>query len=431
MLALCLLVVLSLVACSADRTDRPPVAESTPVIEQPAAPATVTTDPSPGPAPRIPPISSVLAFPGLPEGAFGDRPVLFTYVPDGSGRVVVVEQDGLAHIFENDPNITETTVFLDLSDQITRRGNEQGFLGLAFHPEYASNGQVYVFYSASNPRRSVISRFTVSSDPDRIDSNSETVLLEIRKSNTNHNGGTVVFGPDGYLYISIGEGGGAGDPAQNGKNPATLLGSIIRIDVDRTLDNLEYAIPPDNPFAESPGGERPEIWAYGFRNPWRITFDRETGDLWAGDVGQNAWEEVDLIEPGGNYGWNTLEGTQCFLPGSGCKSGGTVLPIAEYSHSLGCAITGGYVYRGPDTAGLADLRGVYIYADFCTSRIWGFRVEGISNDRSDGNDDGAADGQLMGGVSGRISSFGEDATGNIYIITFGGQIHRIVAASGN
>ena len=401
-----------------------PTPTSDPVLPKPTSSPVIPT-PTPGPAPPIPQISTAPAFPRLGDGTFGRRPVLFTYLPDGSDRVVVVEQDGLAHIFENDPSITETAIYLDLSDRISRSGNEEGFLGLAFHPEYALNGQFYVYYSASNPRRSVISRFTVSPDPDRADIESETVLLKIPEPRSNHNGGSMVFGPDGYLYIGIGDGGGSGDPSQNGQDPTTLLGTIIRIDVDRTSENLEYGIPPDNPFAGSPDGERPEIWAYGLRNPWRFSFDRETGSLWVGDVGQNAWEEIDVIERGGNYGWNILEGTHCFLPASGCDSSGTILPVAEYGHNLGCSITGGHVYRGPDLPALADLQGVYIYGDFCTSRIWGFRVG------SNGSDVGAAlttGGQLMGGVTGRISSFGEDATGNIYIVTFGGQIHRIVLA---
>ena len=438
-----LLLVLLLGSCAAnDETPAattPPVVTVAPVDAEPAtaSPPTVAAGPTPtpvtpdptaspsAPVPLIPKISTEQAFPLLHDGTFGDRPVLFTYLPDGSGRVIVVEQDGLAHIFENDPDVTEVAIYLDLSDRVSRDGNEEGFLGLAFHPEYASNGRVYVYYSAAGPRRSVISRFTVSPDPNRADIESETVLLEIPEPHSNHNGGAMAFGPDGYLYVGIGDGGSGGDPQGNGQDPTTLLGTIIRIDVDNPGEILEYGIPPGNPFAGSPGGERPEIWAYGLRNPWRISFDRETGNLWVGDVGQNAWEEVDVIERGGNYGWNTLEGTHCFRPTSGCDAGGTVLPVAEYGHDFGCSITGGHVYRGPDLPGMAGLQGVYIYGDFCSGRIWGLRVGSIG---SDGSDDLTADDQLIGRATGQISSFGEDASGNIYVVLFGGQIHRLVLA---
>ena len=408
-------------ATATSTTSRPTSTPADTVLSGPT-PTPIAPAPTSGPAPPIPQISTTPAFPRLGDGAFGRRPVLFTYLPDGSDRVVVVEQDGLAHIFRNDPNITETAVYLDLSDRVSRGGNEEGFLGLAFHPEYASNGQFFVYYSAARPRRSVVSRFTVSADPNRADIESEMVLLEIPEPHSNHNGGSMVFGPDGYLYIGIGDGGSSGDPGQNGQDPTTLLGTIIRIDVDRTSENLEYGIPPDNPFAGSPDGERPEIWAYGLRNPWRFSFDRETGSLWVGDVGQNAWEEINLIERGGNYGWNILEGTHCFLPASGCDSSGTILPVAEYGHNLGCSITGGHVYRGPDMPALADLQGVYIYGDFCSGRIWGLRVGKYSTDDLTPGD------QIIGRADGQISSFGEDSSGNVYVVMFGGQIHRIVLA---
>ncbi len=425
-----LLFVVLLAGCANDNEtstgagEGPPAATAVTVEDQPA---TRSPDPTPtvivsSPSGPIPKISTEQAFPLLPASTFGSRPVLLTYLPDESGRIVVIEQDGLVRIFENDPNITETTIYLDLSDQISRDGNEEGLLGLAFHPEYASNGQFYLYYSAAKPRRSVISRFTVSPDPDRAAIESETVLLEILQPHSNHNGGSMVFGPDGYLYIGIGDGGSSGDPDRNGQNPTTLLGSIIRIDVDNPSGDREYGIPPDNPFIGSAGGERPEIWAYGLRNPWRFSFDSKTGDLWVGDVGQDAREEVDLIVRGGNYGWNTLEGTRCFQPRSGCDSTSAIPPVAEYDHSLGCSITGGHVYRGADLPDLAGLISVYIYGDFCSGRIWGFRVEENTTDAL------AQNGQLIGRVDGQISSFGVDASGNIYVVMFGGKIHRIVLA---
>ncbi len=342
--------------------------------------------------------------------------MLLTYLPDGTNRVVVVEQDGPVHIFKNNPDVTESVVYFDLSDQVSRSGNEEGFLGLVFHPDYAVNGQLYVYYSAASPRRSVVSRLTVSSDPNRVEIDSEQIILEIPEPHSNHNGGAMAFGPDGYLYIGIGDGGSRNDPDGNGQDPSTLLGTIIRIDVNSTGESLEYGIPADNPFATSPNGERPEIWAYGLRNPWRISFDRKTGDLWVGDVGQNAWEEIDLVERGGNYGWNTLEGNHCFRPSSGCDSAGSIPPVAEYNHGFGCSVTGGFVYRGTE---LADLQGVYIYGDFCSGNIWGLRTGS-----ADAVDPGSA-GQLIGAANGQISSFGEDSAGNIFVIMFQGQIHRI------
>ena len=344
--------------------------------------------------------------------------MLLTYPPDGSNRVVVVEQEGLISIFVNSPETHQVTEFLDLTAKVSMRGNEEGLLGLAFHPDYSTNGFFYVYYSATNPRRSVLSRFTVSVDPDRADPGSEFVLLEVPQPFSNHNGGALVFGPDGYLYIGVGDGGSGGDPQRNGQNPTTVLGSILRVDVDNPSGNRNYGIPSDNPFASSgdgSGNPRPEIWAYGLRNPWRFSFDRATGDLWVGDVGQNAWEEIDVIERGGNYGWNILEGTHCFNPSSNCDSSGTILPVVEYDHGGGsCSVIGGHVYRGPT---LPELAGVYVFADYCSGMIWGIRT----NDRTAGV-------QLIASGARWISSFGEDAEGNFYVLASGSPVQRITLA---
>ena len=395
-----------------------PTATAIPAPAPPTSTLSPTTTPLPTATPlatgTIPQISTEPAFPNLHFTTFGDGTVLLTYPPDGTNRIVVVEQEGLVKIFENNPSVSQVSTFLDIQPQVAQNGNEEGLLGLAFHPNYATNGYFYVYYSSSNPRRSTISRFTASSgDPNSADPSSELIILEIPQPNSNHNGGMIEFGSDGYLYIGLGDGGSSGDPYRNGQDTSTLLGSILRIDVDNPSNNLNYGIPPGNPFANSPGDERAEIFAYGFRNPWRFSFDRETGELWVGDVGQNKWEEVDVVVKGGNYGWNTTEGSHCFSPASGCDSTGTIMPVAEHVNGAGnCSVTGGYVYRGPT---IPKLAGVYIYSDFCSGTLWGIRT----NDR----DSGA---QVIGGGIQWIPSFGEDEVGNLYMLSFGGPIRRIV-----
>ena len=277
-------------------------------------------------------------------------------------------------VFSNEQNAASASTFLDIRGQVNDRGNEEGLLGLAFDPDYTSNGYFYVYYSASSPRRSIISRFSVSPDDFNIaDHNSERVILEVPQPFANHNGGQIVFGSDGYLYVGLGDGGSRGDPGLNGQDPSTLLGTILRIDVSSIDRDGEYTIPSDNPFVGRGGGVRGEIWAYGLRNPWRFTFDRELGDLWAADVGQNRFEEVDIIKPGRNYGWNVMEGFHCFQPSNGCNQEGLELPVFEYGRDDGCSVTGGYVYRG---SRLPSLYGAYVYGDFCTGKIWALRYDG-------------------------------------------------------
>ncbi|GAB4299989.1 MAG: hypothetical protein Kow0098_26970 [Ignavibacteriaceae bacterium] len=312
------------------------------------------------------------------EDAFPDlsfnSPVDLQNSGDGTNRIFVVEQAGIIKVFENDRNVSESKIFLDIHSQV-RSGGEMGLLGLAFHPDYENNGYFYVNYTHSDPLFSRISRFRVSStNPDSADPSSELILIDQPQPYTNHNGGQVAFGPDGYLYISLGDGGSAGDPLNNGQKITTLLGKILRIDIDSTQGNLNYAIPPDNPFADSTGDVRKEIYAYGLRNPWRFSFDPVTGWLWCGDVGQNQWEEIDLIVNGKNYGWRCYEGNHPYNL-TGCNAPEYIFPVWEYSHSLGYSITGGYVYRGLN---VPELHGRYIYADYGSKKVWALEYDSIS-----------------------------------------------------
>lgn len=337
-------------------------------------------------------------------GSTFTRPVYLTHAGDGSGRVFVLEQPGVVRVLGEGLD----RVFLDLSAVVNDGPNEAGLLGLAFHPRYPENGRFFVYYTYGN----LISRFSefrVSADPDRADPSSERVFLEVRQPAGNHNGGQLAFGPDGYLYIGLGDGGGADDQYRNGQDRQTVLGDILRLDVDRTQGDLGYAIPPDNPFVGNAQNWREEIWAWGLRNPWRFSFDRLTGELWAGDVGQNRWEEVDLIERGGNYGWNIMEGGHCFSPAANCDTTGLALPLAEYSHREGRSISGGYVYRGPR---LIALQGVYLYGDFVSRQIWGLR-------RVPGEE---AQPRLVAQSPSPISSFGEDEEGEVYLIGLDGRL---------
>ena len=369
------------------------------------APAPVSAPASTDAAPPLESLRLELVL----AGTEFDSPTSFVQIPDG--RVLVTEQDGQImefadtalhqeHIFHTD--------FLDIRDRVNDRGWEEGLLGLAFNPH--DERQIFVYYSAANPRRSVVSRFSgsLSANPD-----SELVILEVEQPYPNHNGGQLAFGPDGYLYIGLGDGGSAGDPQRNGQDTSTLLGTILRIDVSGATAEQPYAIPPDNPFAD--GGGRPEIWAYGLRNPWRFSFDRDTGELWAGDVGQNRWEEIDIIQRGGNYGWNAMEGNHCFRPPSGCESDDFIPPVWEYSlDGDSCSVIGGYVYRG---AAIPWLTGVYVYGDFCTGEIFGLRY---------------ANGQVvehkeLADTGLRIASFGQDNDGELYALSHGEGIYRLVA----
>lgn len=337
----------------------------------------------------------------------------------GDERLFAVEQLGRIRVTFPDGDTTTAPVFLDISDRV-RAGGERGLLGLAFHPDYDQNGFFYVNYTQERDGKlyTRISRFGTAADLNAADPDSEQILLEIEQPYNNHNGGALAFGPDGYLYIALGDGGGVGDPEDNGQNLDTLLGKILRIDVDGTSNGRNYAIPSDNPFVNQPGLD--EIWVYGLRNPWRISFDRETGDLYIGDVGQFMWEEVDFqpadSNGGENYGWRLKEGNHCFDPADNCDPGGLTDPVHDYNHSVGCSVTGGYVYRGERPS---SLLGTYIYGDYCGGQIWGLKQA------SDGSWENAVLAQLASPVAG-LTTFGEAANGELYLAQLSGQIYRLV-----
>ncbi len=342
-----------------------------------------------------------------------EAPLFATHAGDGTGTLYVVEQTGAIRMVAGgelaDP-------FLDIGERIVA-GGEQGLLGLAFHPRYEDNGRFFVSYTDLQGD-DVVAEYLrdEGSEPASSDPDSERILLRIDDPYANHNGGALAFGEDGYLYIATGDGGSAGDPLGNGQDLGALLGKILRIDVDDPPPGGPYRIPDDNPFVGRPDA-RPEIWAYGLRNPWRFSFDSATGDIWIGDVGQSSQEEIDRA-PGGkgglNYGWNITEGTACYQPEEGCDQGGLVEPAAVYSHEEGCSVTGGYVYRGSE---LPELRGTYLYSDYCSGTIWGLDTDTresaprvlLSTDRS-------------------VSSFGLDQEGELYLTDISsGELLRVAS----
>jgi glucose/arabinose dehydrogenase len=358
-----------------------------------------------------PPTISVEVERVFPDLSFEEMTNLIQ--PDGTGDLIfVTEQVGVIYSFSS-INPQQADVFLDITDRVNRGGNEEGLLGLVFDPDYQENDYFYVYYSATGPTRSVLSRFGLDQEnTDVADPESEVIIMEVEQPYANHNAGQLGFGPDGYLYIALGDGGSAGDPLGNGQNLTTLLGSILRIDVSGLSGPGDYEIPADNPFVGSESA-REEIWAYGLRNPWRFSFDSETGLLWTGDVGQNSWEEIDIITKGANYGWNIMEGSQCYSPATSCDQSGLTLPVIEYDHSQGCSVTGGYVYRGDQ---LASLQGYYIYGDYCSGNIWALAYDGSV----------VTDNVLLVDSGLSITSFGEDLAGNLYILDRQGGIYTLV-----
>lgn len=354
----------------------------------------------------------VEAFPNLSFTA----PLDLQHAGDNSNRLFVVEQRGVIQVFENSSEVMNKSVFLDIQNKVDDSGNEEGLLGLAFHPDFESNGYFFVNYTASNPARTVIARFQVSDqNPGNADPSSEEVILTFDQPYDNHNGGQMAFGPEGYLYIAVGDGGAGGDPNNNGQNRQTLLGSILRIDINNREGSMHYAIPPENPYAGNTEGYREEIYAYGLRNPWRFSFDPENGRLWAGDVGQNSYEEIDIIKAGGNYGWDIMEGTHCY-ESSTCDRSGLELPVWEYGREDGISVTGGYVYRGPT---LNELTGQYIYGDFGTGKIWALDYS---------NPDNPENTELVD-TDLSISSFGTDGENRLFICAFDGSIYRLESTS--
>ena len=377
-----------------------------------------------------------MAFPDLRF----DRPVAMAYPDDGSQTLFVVEQRGRIWSFLDEPSASEKVEFLDIRPKVFSPAsgghNEEGLLGLAFHPAFRRNGEFFVYYSAHEGptgRRSIVARYRVSgADPRRADPASEQrIWVGPPDPYGNHNGGMIAFGPDGYLYITLGDSGAADDPLTTGQDPSDWFGSILRVDVDHPGDGKAYGIPADNPRLRDPrrfAAWAPEVYCIGLRNVWKFSFDRATGTLWAGDVGQNLWEMVHIIENGGNYGWSLKEGFHAFRPRQRKDPASPLSPpLAEYPHSPnqggsgrmddGKSITGGYVYRGRE---LPELAGVYVYGDYDTGRIWGLREK-----------DGKAivSGELIDRVPKaalHIASFGEDRRGELLILAFDGRIHRLV-----
>lgn len=387
----------------------------------------------PAPGQPLPKIALRDNFPGMTFPS----PVGMEQPPDGTGRFFVVEQDGVIAVVPPNAEGKPAGEFLNIADRKPHTSTEDGLLGLAFHPGFRTNGLFYIYYTQFNPRRSVISEFKVSdADPDAADLKSERIVLEVPQPFENHKAGQIQFGPDGYLYIALGDGGRNNDPFNSAQNTASLLGKILRIDVNSRSSmteggkkrELAYGIPKDNPFVKEPElyeySVRREIWAYGLRNPWRFSWDRRTGDMWAGDVGQDKWEEIDLIVKGGNYGWYVREGAHRFKPGpDGARY---IEPVMEYphdprllkqslfpKHTIGSCVTGGYVYRGKK---FPALQGVYVYADYVLGTFWGFRYR---------NGKVTESGTLLEQPK-NVTSLAQDAEGELYAVTYDGHVFSIV-----
>ena len=348
------------------------------------------------------------------------RPVVLTHAGDGTNRLFVGTQQGVIHVMPNRQDVREMKTFLDIESSVvySDEQNEEGLLGVAFHPDYRENGVFFVYYTTTDaPLTSVVSRFRVSSDdPNRADRQSEEELMRIKQPYWNHNGGTLAFGPDGYLYIGLGDGGKFNDPHMNGQNIQTLLGSILRIDVDRKDKGLKYAIPRDNPFYGQPRLARGEVFAFGFRNVWRLAFDRETEQLWAADVGQDIWEEINLVRAGGNYGWNLREANHKFGPVGSDQRPDLIDPVWEYDHEVGKSITGGVVYRGKRHP---ELTGAYLYADYVSGKIWALKYD-FDNQRVVSNRALSTAGIEGGSIP--VITFGEDEQGEVYLTDAFGRI---------
>lgn len=359
-----------------------------------------------------PPPSGTPAIALTPFVSGLSTPVDFQTPDDGSGRIFIVQQSGTIRIISGGSLLP--TPFLDISSRINFDGAEQGLLGLAFHPSYSQNKRFYLNYDrlSGGQIQTVIAEYQLTADPNAADPASERILLTVNQPFTNHKGGQMAFGPDGFLYVAFGDGGSGGDPMGNGQNRGTLLGKIARIGVDPPFTSgLQYVIPADNPFVGT--SDRGEIWAYGFRNPWRFSFDSGGTRLFVADVGQDKFEEIDLVQKGLNYGWNTMEGSHCFSPATGCNMTGLTLPIVDYDHSEGVTVIGGYVYNG---TAISSLAGAYIFGDFSNGKIWGLTESSGTWTRT----------QLLN--SGKnMSAFGQDAAGELYVVDYSGSVFKITA----
>lgn len=346
------------------------------------------------------------------------KPLLLTHPGDGSDRIFVIEQPGRVLWWENTPDVKEYNVALDIRSKVGSKGWEEGLIGLAFHPKFKDNGQVFLHYTQAPGKKNVLSRFTFDSERKTIDPKSEQVILTLDQPFDNHNGGMIAFGHDGFLYISFGDGGQRDDPLDSGQNKNTWLGKILRIDVDVPYSaEKPYGIPKDNPLVGMEN-TKPEIFAYGLRNVWRFSFDRKTGDLWAGEVGQDLWEMIYLIQNGGNYGWPVMEGSHKFTKQNGTSpklapGEKAIPPIVEHNHAAAKSITGGYVYRGK---AIPALEGAYVYGDFQTGLMWYFRYDGKA----------ATKPQFIGSTP-EIASFGEDRDGEIYVCNLKGKLFKLTA----
>lgn len=366
-------------------------------------------------APTTPPVATGIRletpFPGLPRLSAA---VAMMMAPGDSSHWYVVQQTGQIVRFVNAFGASSVATFIDIDDGRLLYGGEMGLLGMAFHPDFANNGYVYLSYTSEiDGRASRISRFTLDATGQALDPASEQIILSVSQPYTNHNGGQIAFGPDNYLYIGLGDGGSGGDPDGHGQNTNTLLGSMLRIDVGDGASG-SYTIPPDNPFVG--GGGSAEIFAYGLRNPWRWSFDRISGELWLGDVGQDLYEEINIISKGGNFGWNIMEGAHCYNAAS-CDQTNLILPVAEYDHTQGFAVTGGYVYRG---TGIDFLRDSYVYGDFSSGRIWALQQTAPNQ---------YTPSELLD-TNLNIASFAEDHAGELYVVDLGGSIQKIGGDSG-
>jgi len=358
------------------------------------------------PDPPLPPTGTPSVTLSLVVSGF-DHPLGFQIPDDASGPIFIVEQPGKIRLVNN--GSIASTPFLDISSKVNFDGGEQGLLGLAFHPNYNQHPFFYVDYDRlmGGQRQTVIAEYGLSSDANQAAIGSERILLVINQPNPNHKGGQLAFGPDGFLYIAMGDGG----TSSNGQSLQTLLGKILRIDIDHTDTGLQYAVPTDNPFVA--GGGLPEIWAYGFRNPWRFSFERGATRLFVADVGENSFEEVDLVQKGLNFGWDTMEGAHCFSPSSGCNMTGLTQPIAEYDHSEGATVIGGFMYHGTAITGLV---GAYVFGDFSDGKIWKLTESSGTWTRT-----------LLMNTGRSITSFGQDSAGELYVVDYSGSVLKIVA----
>jgi glucose/arabinose dehydrogenase len=393
--ALVLTLLITLFGCGSAESPRPSTSSASRVPSaRPFEPARITLT-----------LDAVTDIPGAPLGVVASG--------DGTGRLFVVDQGGLIWTVQDGKRADEA--FLDVSDEVTA-GGERGLLGLAFHPTFPDDPRFFIYYSTRDSRQVVAERRLDPANPGRADPRYERVMLSVDDFASNHNGGAVVFGPDRYLYIATGDGGGGGDPEGNGQRLDTLLAKILRIDVPASEGRGEYAVPADNPFVGRDGA-RPEIWHTGLRNPWRFSFDRAQGDMWIGDVGQGAWEEIDVARRGAsglNFGWSIREGRHCYR-GESCSRDGLTEPVTEYSHDLGCSVTGGVVYRGSRWPALV---GSYLFADYCSGRVWAI----------DATKDQVEEPVVVAESERSISSFGEDEAGEVYVTDLGGMLLRLGAA---